>query len=174
MAKFVSRVEINEGMPPWHVVRVPRAQTTDLGFTRNMRRVICTLNGVETFNCSLMPSEGNYFIPLKKQLRDALGLEEGDELTVELEKDDSPFGMPMPAEFVEVLRQDIQGEKLFYAMSPGNQRLMLKLVDGVKDIDKRVIRSLAGLETLKDMAGKFDYRVVHAAMKAAAGQKPAR
>ena len=73
----------------------------------------------------------------------------------------------MPEEFAEVLRQDSEGEQLFNALSPGNQRLMLKLIVFSKDIDKRIIRSLTGLEILKKCDGKFEYHLLHDAMREA-------
>jgi hypothetical protein len=171
MANFLSTVEVTDSSPPWHIVRVPRSEVADFGFTGNLRRVVCTLNGVETFNCALFPSKGDYFVTLNKQLRDKLRVHVGDAISVELLKDESEIGMPMPEEFAEVIRQDPDGDRLFQAMSPGNQRLMLKLVDHVKDVDKRILRSLAGLAVLKELDGRFDYRIVHDAMKAAAGKK---
>lgn len=165
--KFTSTLEITDSSPPWHILRVPKAKVADFGFKGNLRRVVCTLNGTEAFNCALFPSKGDYFITLNKKLRDKLGLEIGKAVMVELTKDESEFGMPMPEEFAEVLRQDAEGERLFNALSPGNQRLMLKLIVFVKDVDKRIIRSLVGLETLKRCDGRFEYHVLHDAMRAA-------
>ena len=165
--KFKSKLEVTDSSPPWHIVRVPKAKVADFGFKGNLRRVVCTLNETETFNCSLFPSKGDYFITVSKKLRDKLGLEIGKSVAVELEKDESQFGMPMPEEFAEVLRQDEEGERLFNALTPGNQRLMLKLIVFVKDVDKRIIRSLVGLEILKKYEGKFDYHLLHDAMRAA-------
>ena len=163
--KFESMVEVTDSMPPWHIVRIPKILVADFGFKGNLRRVICTLAGTETFNCSLFPSKGDYFITLSKQLRQKLGVDVGDAISVELAKDESKFGMPVPEEFVEVLRQDPEGERLFNALLPGNQRLMLKLIVFVKDVDKRIARSLVGIELLKRFDGKFDYRIQHDAMK---------
>lgn len=163
--KFSSRVEITDSSPPWHILRVPKAEVAHFGFKGNLRRVICRLAGAETFNCSLFPSKGDYFITLNKKLRDKLGLAVGSNVIIELERDESRFGMPMPEEFAEVLRQDPEGDALFNKLSPGDQRLMLKLIVFVKDIDKRIARSLVGIEVLKRSEGKFDYHLQHAAMK---------
>ena len=146
----------------------PEKKVEHFGFKGNLRRVVCTLNGTETFNCSLFPSKGDYFITLSKKLRDKLGLDLGDTATIELEKDESKYGMPMPEEFEEVLRQDDEGRRLFDALSPGNQRLMLKLIVAVSDIDKRIVRSLTGIELLKRSGGVFDYHEQHNSMRDAA------
>jgi hypothetical protein len=164
-AKFRSKLEVTDSEPPWHILRVPKTKVASFGFKGNLRRVVCTLNGSETFNCALFPSKGGYFITVSKKLRDRLGLDLGDSVHIELEKDTSKYGMPMPKEFAEVLRQDPEGERLFNALSPGNQRLMLKLIVFVKDVDKRIARSLTGIELLKRSDGRFDYHAQHLAMK---------
>ena len=171
-AKFVSVLEVTDSKPPWHILRVPKAKVEKFGFKRNLRRVICSLNGTEPFNCALFPSKGDYFITLNKKLRDKLQLNVGDDVTIELRKDESKYGMPVPDEFAEVLRQDPEGERLFNKLSPGNQRLRLKLVVFVKDVDKRISRSLVGIELLKKNKGKFVYHEQHDAMRLVSSSKP--
>ena len=166
VVKFQSTLVLSGTATPWHFLTVPREKVADFGFKGNLRRVICTLNGIETFQCSLFPNKGDYLITLNKRLRDKFGLEVGDAVTVELEKDDSPYGMPMPEEFAEVLNQDPEGALLFNKLTPGNQRLMLKLIASIKGVDDRIARSLAGVELLKRSAGKFDYHAQDDAMKA--------
>ncbi len=170
--KFKSKLEITDSDPPWHILRVPKAKVASFGFKGNLRRVVCTLNGTETFNCSLFPSRGEYFITLNKKLREKLAVEVGNAITIELEKDASKYGMPMPEEFAEVLRQDPDGAKHFNALSPGNQRLMLKLIVFVKDVDKRIARALVGIELLKRSDGAFDYHAQHLAMKLVTTRDP--
>jgi hypothetical protein len=165
--KIKSKVEQTDSDPPWHILRIPKKKVESFGFKGNLRRVICTLNGTETFNCSLFPSKGDYFITLSKKLRDKLGVDVGDAVAIELSKDESKYGMPMPEEFAEVLRQDPDGEKLFEALSPGNQKLLLKLIIMVRDVDKRIVRGLVALDTLKASKGKFDYHELHDAMRQA-------
>lgn len=167
MVRFRSHLELTDSDPPWHILRVPRAKVANFAFKGNLRRVICSLNGTAEFNCSLFPSKGDYFLTLSKKLRKELGVAVGDVISVELSKDESKFGMPMPEEFAEVLKQDSEGAKLFNAMNPGDQRLMLKLVVFVKDVDRRIARSLAGIELLRHSGGKFEYDKQHLAMRIA-------
>lgn len=172
LVKFTSIVEVTDSTPPWHILRVPREKVADFGFKGNLRRVVCTLAERETFNCALFPSRGDYFLTLSKTLRKRLGLEAGDQVTVRLTKDESKYGMLIPDEFAEVLRQDPVGRELFDGLSPGNQRLMLKLVVFVKDVDRRIARALAGIEQLKLSDGKFDYHAQHLAMRIAGSKDP--
>ena len=170
--KVSSFVEVTDSDPPWHILRVPKAKVEKFKFKGNLRRVVCALNGTEPFQCSLFPSRGDYFITLSKKLRDKLKVNVGDKVTIELAKDESKYGMLMPEEFAEVLRQDPKGRTLFEALSPGNQRLMLKLIVFVKDVDKRIARSLVGIELLKQHDGKFEYHIQHDAMCVVSSTKP--
>lgn len=165
--RFETPVEVVGNETPWHVLRVRRSQVAILGLKGNLRRVVCTLNALEPFNCSLFPSKGDYFLTLSKPLRAKLGVDVGDVVNVMLVKDESKYGMPMPEEFAEVLRQDPEAEQLFESLSPGNQRLMLKLIVMVRDVDKRILRALAGAELLKSSGGVFDYHAQHLAMRTA-------
>ena len=56
--------------------------------------------------------------------------------------------------------------------SPGDQRLMLKLIGFVKDPDRLIARALAGIELLKQTRGKFDYTAQHLAMRIAGSPNP--
>jgi hypothetical protein len=169
---FESTVEVTDSTPVYHILRFPKSLVASFEFRGNLRRVICTLNGVETFNCALFPSKETYFITLNKKLRDRFSLNIGDTVAVELEKDTSKYGMPMPEEFAEVLRQDPEGDRLFNELSPGDQRLMLKLIVFVKDMDRRIARSLVGVELLKRSDGKFEYHIQHDAMRIASSAGP--
>jgi hypothetical protein len=169
--KFRSKLELTDSRPPWHILRVPKTKVASFGFKGNLRRVICTLNGTERFPCALFPSRGDYFITLSKKLCETLGVEVGRLVTIELSKDESKYGMPMPEEFAEVLKQDPTGKRLFEALSPGNQRLMLKLIVFVKDVDKRIARALVGIKLLKESDGEIDYHVQHDTMRVISSTK---
>lgn len=49
---------------------------------------------------------------------------------------------------------------------------MLKLIVFVKDVDKRIARSLVGVELLKKSDGVFDYHVQHDSMRLVFSSKP--
>jgi bifunctional DNA-binding transcriptional regulator/antitoxin component of YhaV-PrlF toxin-antitoxin module len=166
-AKIVARLELTDSTPAYHIVKFPKSLLEHFNFKRNLRRVICSINDDEPYHCAVFPAKTHYMITVNKETRDRLGLGVGDEVRLEFVKDDSEFGMPMPEEFAEVLRQDEEGERLFRGLSPGDQRIMMKLVEYNKDVEKRIIRSLVGIELLKHNDGKFDYRMQHDGMRVA-------
>src|SRR5262249_3990042 len=145
---FTTQLVTTETKPVYHYLLVEKSWALPLGFTGNTRRCLCTVNGKLKFNCSLMPSgrlNGTFFISLNKVNRDKLGLKPGDSVEVELIRDDSKYGMPMPPEFKEVLAQDDEGSRLFHALTNGKQRTLLYYTAKYKDVDRRIETALVML-----------------------------
>lgn len=149
----------------WHFIGVEKAAADSFEFPKGSRRVICTINDRESFPCALMPYDGAFFIMVNKKVRGALGIEAGDSITVEIAKDESKYGMPMPAELQEVLDQDPEGAELFEGLTPGKQRGMLYYIGKFKDIDRRIHCSLVLLEHLKRNSGKLDHAKLNEELK---------
>jgi len=162
----VAVVSVLEFMGSWRILRIPKEALKPLELSGSSRRVVCSINGSKPFQCALFPvKKGGYFITASKRLRDKLKITDGDEVHLEIKKDTSKYGLPMSAEFREVLRQDADGSKLFHAMTPGNQRLSIRLVDEKSDGDKRIRRAMILLAYLKYTKGKFVYAAISNALK---------
>ncbi len=140
----------------WHFLLVEKKIERKFGFEDKFKRVVCSINGGEPFQCALMPWGEMFYIIVNKQKRDAIGVVAGDIVNVELVKDGSKYGLPMPEEFAEVLKQDPEGDRLFHALTAGKQRSLIHSVITVKNIDKRIHTALIIVEHLKDNDGKVD------------------
>ena len=138
-----------------------------LGFTGNVRRVFCTVNDKLTFQAALMPSgQGTpYFVSINREKRDKLGIAPGDRLVVELKRDNTKYGLPMPRELREVLNQDPEGDRLFHALTNGKQRTILYYVSKARDVDRRINAALIVIEHLKNNDGKIDNRKLYEELK---------
>ncbi|MBX3298860.1 MAG: DUF1905 domain-containing protein [Acidobacteria bacterium] len=134
----------------WHFLVVDRSVVEKMKFSGRSKRVLCSIRGTEPFPCALMPWGDFFYIMVNKKRRTELGLEVGDLVDIELEVDDSKYGMPMPDEFREVLNQDPEGDKLFHSLTEGKQRSLLYFVGNIKDIDKRIHQSLVIMEHLRE------------------------
>jgi len=144
----------------WHFLVVEKKIERMFGFEGKFKRVVCSINGGEPFQCALMPWGEIFYIIVNKQKRDAIGIVAGDTVNVELTKDDSKYGLPMPEEFREVLNQDPDGDRLFHALTAGKQRSMLYYLGNIKDIDKRIHAALIFIEHLKNNDGKIVNKVL--------------
>lgn len=137
----------------WHYIEVSAKIALRFETDPKTRRVVCTLNGAHTFQCALSPNKGVFTISVNAEIRKKLNLAEGDEVTVELAEDTSKYGAPMPEDFEEVLRQDPDGERLFHALTAGMQRSLIYLLNGIKNLDRRIHAGLIVLEHLKENNG---------------------
>jgi len=149
----------------WHFLLIEPKVAEQLGFEGRFRRVMCSINGDAAFHCALLPWGEQFYIIVNKKKRDSLGIVADDEVEVVLEKDTSKYGLPMPPEVKEVLRQDPEGDTLFHALTPGKQRSMLYWLSRTKDIDRRIHETLIFVEHLKNNDGKIDNKKLQAELK---------
>lgn len=134
----------------WHFLLLPGETAAKLGFDGKFKRVVCSINGSDGFQCALMPWGEVFYIIVNKTKRDKLGIVAGDMVNVELTRDESKYGLPMPEEFQEVLAQDAEGDRLFHGLSAGKQRSLLYLISKPKDIDVRIRYALIVVAHLKE------------------------
>ncbi|MEQ1642003.1 MAG: DUF1905 domain-containing protein [Pyrinomonadaceae bacterium] len=153
--KFSTTIERSPETSGWHFLVIEKKTADKLSFPDQYKRVVCTINSAEPFQCALMPSGGKFYIIVNKKKRDALGIVAGDAVKAELVIDESKYGLPMPEELREVLDQDPDGDRLFHALAAGRQRSMLYYLGNIKDIDKRIHAALIFIDHLKDNDGKI-------------------
>ncbi len=149
----------------WHFLPVSKAIEAKFKFEGKSKRVVCSINGGEPFQCALMPSGDKFYIIVNKQKRDVLGIVAGDEVKVELVKDESKYGLPMPDELREVLDQDPDGDRLFHGLTAGKQRTMLYYIGKWKDVDRRIHYALTVIEHLKRNDGKIVFQELSEELK---------
>jgi Bacteriocin-protection, YdeI or OmpD-Associated/Domain of unknown function (DUF1905) len=114
------------------------------------KRAICSLNKTVEFHCAIMPKkEGGHFINIGSAICKKLKLKEGAKVSATFIIDKSEYQFEMPEELREVLNTDTKAEKLFHALTDGNQRGLIYLVAQVKSSDKRIERALKIVERLK-------------------------
>ena len=167
MIEFTTRLD-NFNSSLWgHHIHVPAGMARPF-LEKENRRVVCTLNGALDFQCALMPKgDGDFFINVNKEIRKKLGLKEGMQVSVSLKEDDSKYGLPMPEEFEELLKQDEEGSNFFHALTPGRQRALIHIVGSPKTSHTRLKKALVILEYLKSTAGELDFKALNIAFKEA-------
>jgi hypothetical protein len=118
-----------------------------------------------------MPAgDDKWFINVNKSIRSKLKIDVGSVLHVRLEPDESEYGLPVPEELSEALKQDPEGNELFHKLTPGKQRTLIYIVQSKKGSDLRISRSLIILEHLKINDGKINYRQLNEMIKEGSGK----
>lgn len=151
----------------WHyAIEIPK-EVAELFIEGNDKRVICKLSKEVWFHGALMPlGNGNYFINLNAERRKKLGLVHGQVIDVELEKDNSEYGMPMSEELREVLNQDDEANEIFHSLTPGRQRTLIYWVDNVKSSDIKIRRAFVLTNHMKT-ADVLDFKTLNSDLKEA-------
>lgn len=129
------------------------------------RRVICTISNGRPIHSALMPKGDVYSVYVKKDFMKKNGLYEGQEVDVDLEKDRSEYGIPMPESFQVLLDQDTEGSLLFHSLTKGKQRTLIHLVGKVKNVDSQLAKGLAIMHHLKEANGVLDFKQLNVLIK---------
>lgn len=144
-----------------HCVEIPAAVVSHFGGTFKGRFLV-TVNDRVTWQGGLMTyGNGMAYIMFSVKNMKAAGAQAGDTITVRMEKDTSPYGLPMPEELQVLLEQDYEADKRFHALTPGKQRWIITWVSTVKDSQKRIDRSVLIMTNLKSIPpGKETFRLM--------------
>lgn len=165
--RFTVKLERSENRLWGAHLEVPASVVEQLS-SEDHRRVYCRLNGGEEHQCAMLPhGRGTFVITVNKKRRDSLGLTFGAEVRVELRKDESTYGLPMPEELAELLRQEKKGNALFHALTKGKQRVLLYIIGSAKSQDQRIIRSITIVRHLIAQHGTINHKILARELDAA-------
>jgi len=130
------------------------------------RRVIRQLNGSDEHQGALLHfGQGTFVLSVNKKWRDTLSLDFGMKVTVSLRSDESRYGLPMPDELQELLRQDKEGNRLFHSLTAGKLRTLLYIIGSAKNAAVRASRASIVVRHLKTNVGKVNYRLLNKALQ---------
>ncbi len=114
------------------------------------KRVICTINKTEQLHCAILPQkDGGHFVIIGATIRKKLQLKVGAEIDATFVIDETEYQFEMPEELKEVLDTDEEANKIFHALTAGNQRGLIYLLSLVKSSDKKIERALKIAERIK-------------------------
>jgi hypothetical protein len=123
-------------------------------------RLICTINKKISWQCGPMAlGNGSAYVTISAKRMKELGVRPGDKIHVSLKKDESKYGMEVPEELSELLKQDAEGKSRFDALPMGKQRYIIQYVLTVKSSRLRIERAVLLIENLKKLPkGKESFR----------------
>ena len=111
-----------------------------------------TINGFP-YRGSLFPmGDGQHYMVVRKELREAAGVKGGQTITVTMERDDEPRTVTPPADLARALRRDRAAQAAWDKLSYTHRREYAELIEGAKRPETRARRVEKALSQLA--AGK--------------------
>lgn len=98
--------------------------------------VSATINGY-TYRTSVGSMGGRFLLPISAEVRQNAGVAAGDTIEVDLELDEAPREVEVPADFAEALASNPDAGTAFGALNYSNKRRLVMAIDGAKAADTR-------------------------------------
>ena len=119
-------------------IAVPEDVVLGLGRGRRVP-VRVTLNGY-TYRSSIASMGGRFLIPLSAEHRAGAGVAAGEQIEVDLEVDDEPREVEVPADLATALADDPAAQQAFAGLSYSGRRRLVLAVEAAKAPETRARR----------------------------------
>lgn len=108
--------------------------------TRKAVRVKATFEG-KMFRMSLLPrGNGTHWLHLRKEIRDAIGKDEGDTVSICIEKDENPPTIKVPEYLNWLLENEPDMMKKFNRLTRATKKFWVEFIEEVKSEEVKVQR----------------------------------
>ena len=108
-----------------------------------------TINGTP-FQSRIAVYGGRFYLGINRTLRDAAGVEPGDRVVVELERDDEPRTVTLPGDLAEALDEDPELRAYFNGLSHTHRKEYVSWITEAKRAETRQRRITKALTMLRD------------------------
>jgi hypothetical protein len=111
--------------------------------------VRATVNGY-SFRTTLFTMGGRALLGLNREVREAVGIEAGHEVSVELERDDEPRAVEVPPDLASALDRDPAVRETFDALSYTHRKEYVRWIEDAKRDETRARRIARAVEMLRE------------------------
>jgi hypothetical protein len=108
-----------------------------IGLNRGKRPPVRVTLRSYSYRTTVAPMSGSYWIPLSAEHRGGSGLSAGDDVEVDIEVDDEPRVVDVPADLAAALDQNPAARRAFDALSYSHQRQHVLAVEEAKKPETR-------------------------------------
>jgi Bacteriocin-protection, YdeI or OmpD-Associated/Domain of unknown function (DUF1905) len=113
--------------------------------------VLATVNG-HTFRTTLFTMGGRALLGLNREVREAAGVETGEEVSVELDRDKEPRTVEVPSDLAAALEADPTVRETFAGLSYTHRKEYVRWVEDAKRDETRTRRIAKSIELLREGA----------------------
>ena len=108
-----------------------------------------TINGY-TYRSTVAAYNGVFMLPVSAEVRERSGATAGDELDVDVELDEAPRVVEVPADFAAAIAADAEAQRFFDTLSYSIQRRYVMGVDEAKTAETRQRRIEKSVQMLRE------------------------
>ncbi len=137
--RFKTRLEGRGPTGSWTFLPIPFSVEAAFG-TRARVAVTGTINGVPFRNSVMPEGDGTHAMMVRKSLREAAGIANGDRVDVVMRADTAPRKAELPPELRSALRGDVQAGAFFRTLSYSCQKEYATWVAEAKRPETRAMR----------------------------------
>jgi uncharacterized protein YdeI (YjbR/CyaY-like superfamily) len=128
--------------------QVPQEVMDALGPAK--RKAVRVTIANHTYRSTVAPMGGKLLVPLSAENRTNAGVAAGDEVEVDLELDEEPRVLAVPADLTEALDQDTAARTYFDSLSYSHRQRWVLSVEGAKTAETRARRITKAVEALRE------------------------
>ena len=126
---------------------VPDEVVAALGSGR--RPAVRVTIGGHSYQTTVAPMGGRYFVPLSAEHRMAANVAAGDAVEVEIELDTEPRQVSVPADLVDALSTDPNARAFFDSLAPSHRKEWVRWIEEAKKPETRSARILRTVSALQ-------------------------
>jgi hypothetical protein len=108
-----------------------------------------SING-HAYRTTVFPRGGIYMIPVSAENRNAAGIAAGDTVKVDVQLDDKPREVDVPADFAKALKRAADAKRFFEDLSYSHKRAYVMWIDDAKKPETRQARITKAVTMLSE------------------------
>ena len=128
-------------------IQVPDAVVADLGGGKRPA-VRVTINGY-TYRSTVATMSGVFMLPVSAEVRAGAGVQAGDDVDVDIERDNEPREVVVPPDFAAALDGDADAKRFFDGLSYSHKQRHVLSIEGAKTSETRERRIAKAVEMLR-------------------------
>ena len=128
--------------------QVPQEVMDALGPAK--RKAVRVTIANHTYRSTVAPMGGKLLVPLSAENRTSAGVAAGDEVEVDLELDEEPRVLAVPADLAGALDQDTAARTYFDSLSYSHRQRWVLSVEGAKTAETRARRITKAVAALRE------------------------
>lgn len=119
---------------------IPVPEEVVMGLGRGKRVPVVVTIGGHSYRSTIAAYNGTYMLPLAAEHREAAGVAAGQAVEVDVEVDDAPREVEVPADLAAALAGDQAARAAFDRLSYSNKRRIVLSVEGARAAETRARR----------------------------------